>query len=381
MTTKLKAFFALAAIAIALISQAKAQSAIGPEETNRSNGTEKAGYRMKLCPLGAVPSFPVGLSEAYQVSVFGNRAFVLTQGAIAIIDISDPANPVQTGGFSPGIQDFVAFASDGKNIYGVTAPNHFTDPELEIWDVTDGAHPAKRSALSLGSRFFLGTIQVAGRLVFVKPLYDGNTIKIIDVSDPSRPRAMAEYSASGDTISGLAVSGDKLLVTSGGSLEVIGISTPASPKLLASLNLATKSWGIEVAGNTAFVGCYEADGFEGRSFLAVVDVSDPKRPVQTAKVGESTVPSGLTSVVAIAAGDFQSLGLMADGPGLVVKASGNNLFLSWPLWAQDFILQSTTHLADEGSWTPVLTVPMVQASRKQVSDPISNPAKFYRLKK
>ncbi len=265
-------------------------AAIGPcplraDDTMPSISPGKAGYRMKLSSLGAVPSFPVGLSEARQVSVFGNRAFVLTQGAIAIIDISDPANPVHTGGFSPGIQAFVTFASDGKNIYGVTAPNYSTDSELEIWDVTDGAHPAKRSSLWLGEKLFWSTIRVAGRLVFVEPLYEeGKEIKIIDVSDPSRPREMAEYSASGDSISSWAVSGDKLLVTSGGSLEVIDISIPASPKLLGSLNLASKSWSIEVVGNTAFVGCYEADGFEGRGFLAVVDVSDPKLPVQTAEV-------------------------------------------------------------------------------------------------
>jgi hypothetical protein len=97
--------------------------------------------------------------------------------------------------------------------------------------------------------------------------------------------------------------------------------------------------------------------------------------------GESTVPGGLTGVVAIAAGDFQSLAVVADGPALAVEASGNNLLLSWPLWAQDFGLQSTTDLADERSWSPVLTVPVVEASRNRVTDPISGPAKFYRLKK
>lgn len=75
---------------------------------------------MKLSSLGAWPSFPIGLSDARQVSVFGTRAFVLTGGAIAILDISDFANPVHTGGFNPGIQSFATFASDGKHIYGLT---------------------------------------------------------------------------------------------------------------------------------------------------------------------------------------------------------------------------------------------------------------------
>ena len=93
------------------------------------------------------------------------------------------------------------------------------------------------------------------------------------------------------------------------------------------------------------------------------------------------VPSGLTGVVAIAAGWRYKLALIADPPAIVVQASGNNILLSWPLSAPGFALQSTTNLTDENSWTPVLTAPVVEGSQNRVTDPISGPAKFYRLRK
>ena len=97
--------------------------------------------------------------------------------------------------------------------------------------------------------------------------------------------------------------------------------------------------------------------------------------------GESTVPDGLNAVVAIAASVNYNLALVASPPALTVRASGDNVLLSWPLSAQGFALQGTTNLMDVNSWTPVAAMPVVEGSRNRATDPISGPAKFYRLKK
>jgi hypothetical protein len=94
-----------------------------------------------------------------------------------------------------------------------------------------------------------------------------------------------------------------------------------------------------------------------------------------------TVPAGLTGVIDIAAGESHNLALVADAPALVVQASGENVLLSWPPWAQGFALQSTTNLVDDDSWTPALTTAVVEGSQNRVTDAIAGPAKFYRLKK
>jgi uncharacterized delta-60 repeat protein len=66
---------------------------------------------------------------------------------------------------------------------------------------------------------------------------------------------------------------------------------------------------------------------------------------------------------------------------LDVSHSDKGLTLSWPTNAVGFTLQSTTNLSDRSSWTPVLTVPVIEASRNQIADAISGPAKFYRLRR
>jgi hypothetical protein len=68
-------------------------------------------------------------------------------------------------------------------------------------------------------------------------------------------------------------------------------------------------------------------------------------------------------------------------PAIVVQASGTNLLLSWPLSAPGYTLQSTTNLADNNSWTTLTNAPVIVGSQNQVTDAISGPAKFYRLKK
>jgi pimeloyl-ACP methyl ester carboxylesterase len=68
-------------------------------------------------------------------------------------------------------------------------------------------------------------------------------------------------------------------------------------------------------------------------------------------------------------------------PSLQVQASGSDLLLSWPLWAQDFSLQTTINLADANSWTAVTSVPAIVDLRNTVTNSIEGGAKFFRLKK
>lgn len=68
-------------------------------------------------------------------------------------------------------------------------------------------------------------------------------------------------------------------------------------------------------------------------------------------------------------------------PSLQVKASTTNLFLSWPLSAQDFNLQSSTNLTDTNAWTTLTNAPAIVDLQNAVTNPISAGARFYRLKK
>ncbi len=68
-------------------------------------------------------------------------------------------------------------------------------------------------------------------------------------------------------------------------------------------------------------------------------------------------------------------------PSLQAQVSGSNLMLSWPMSAQNFSLQTTTNLADPNSWTTLPNVPAIVNLQNAVTNPVSDGARFYRLKK
>ena len=68
-------------------------------------------------------------------------------------------------------------------------------------------------------------------------------------------------------------------------------------------------------------------------------------------------------------------------PMLQAQMSGNNFVLTWPLSASDYVLQTSTNLTDTNSWTAVPNVPAIVNLQNAVTNPISDGARFYRLKK
>jgi hypothetical protein len=68
-------------------------------------------------------------------------------------------------------------------------------------------------------------------------------------------------------------------------------------------------------------------------------------------------------------------------PSLQAQMSGGNLMLSWPMSAQNFSLQTTTNLANPNSWTTLPNVPAIVNLQNAITNPASDGARFYRLKK
>ena len=67
-------------------------------------------------------------------------------------------------------------------------------------------------------------------------------------------------------------------------------------------------------------------------------------------------------------------------PTLGVARSGNNIVISWPAAAADFILESTVSLLP-ASWSRVTTTPLPVGNQLTVTVGVSGSATFYRLKK
>ena len=69
-------------------------------------------------------------------------------------------------------------------------------------------------------------------------------------------------------------------------------------------------------------------------------------------------------------------------PSLQAQVSGNNIFISWPLSAADYTLETSTNLtATNSSWTAITNTPAIVELQNAITNGISTGSRFYRLRK
>ena len=65
-------------------------------------------------------------------------------------------------------------------------------------------------------------------------------------------------------------------------------------------------------------------------------------------------------------------------PSLAIATAGNQAILSWPTWAPNFSMQSTTNLAVP-VWTAITNTPVVIDTNNVLTNCLSGDQRFYRL--
>ena len=70
-----------------------------------------------------------------------------------------------------------------------------------------------------------------------------------------------------------------------------------------------------------------------------------------------------------------------EKPALSAQPAGNQLVLSWPLSASDFVLETSPTLAFSNLWTVVTNIPAVQDFQYSLTNSFNGPGSFYRLRK
>ena len=99
--------------------------------------------------------------------------------------------------------------------------------------------------------------------------------------------------------------------------------------------------------------------------------------------GQSTLPSSVGNVTAIAAGFYTSIALVLPRPSLTLNSqpsSLNQLILSWPTNYSGFTLQSSASL-NPPTWADFPIPPMISGGQFFVTNPISSGSQFFRLRK
>lgn len=210
------------------------------------------------------------------VVVQGNNAYVGLGTQLAILDVSNPAQPVLVGESSPlpgAIQQvavagpyayatFIDGASGGFAVFGVLNP---TSPTRVGWIYPWEPQPDLPAGLA-----------VAGRYAYV--ISREGILYPVDVSSSANPVPLTTTGDFGFSGFNVSVNGASAYV--GGNspyFNVFTLAQPDFPKTLAEPSTPGTAWDVVASGSTVYV----ADGSSG---LVIYDLSNPFTPRQLGAV-------------------------------------------------------------------------------------------------
>ena len=303
-------------------------------------------------PLMAAFTIPLAGQLAYgvphDVAVSGNYAYVASQEAVSVFDISNAANPIQvavidTTGSAEGVavsgdKLYVADWSAGLRVIDISNP--LSPVETAVVDTPGYAYGVAVAGgyvyvadHAAGLRVFDETslaevdsydtagyawdVAVSGGYVFIADGFGG--LVVLNEADLS----VAATCAATDRILDVAVAGDFAYLADGtAGLKVFRISTLTCA--YGELSTTGKAFGVAVDGDFVYLAA-------GTAGLQVIDVRDPSNPFQadscdTPGRAYAVVVSGDVAYVADEAGGFIAVDVEgAPTPTLVsqVETAGN----------------------------------------------------------
>ena len=260
--------------------------------TNFTTGSTVALVNSRLNHAGSITYGMSNVTMDIPTDVFvsGNYAYVTSEevSGLEIFDISDSAHPAHKGSISDG--------TGGAHLAGLydvyVSGNYAYLPDfysnaLEIVDVSDPANPVHKGSITDGT----GGAQLAGAYgIYVSGNYayvasqSSNALEIVDISDPANPvhKGSLTNGAGGANLYkpyDVFVSGNYAYVIGTGGLEIVNVNNPASPFHKGSLTdgaggaLLGAPTDIYVSNNYAYIVC------EGSGALEIVDISNKVNPV------------------------------------------------------------------------------------------------------
>jgi len=198
---------------------------------------------------------------------------------LRILDVADPSQPLALSEYRADKLRKVRIV--GPTAYVASSPVE-SSIRLELVDVSDPSNPSREDVLSLGSlrgEAFLHDLAVANRIACISNSRGGPWL----VEDPptGEPRLVGSFATPGVT-EAAALSGE-LLAVAGGESGLL-LFEVGDPDGLAPLELPAAVGGfakdVAMADSTAYVASW-------RDGVRVLDVADPRAPVEIARVATS----------------------------------------------------------------------------------------------
>ncbi len=230
------------------------------------------------------------------VDVAGNYAYVANDdddAQLQVIDISNPALPSLIKSFKlNGVSGSGAigqsiFYSNSKIYIGTKAAS---GPEFHIVDVSNPAVPLDIGSYETGAN--VNDIFVSGNTAYIATSADNSELTILDVTNSSSIVKLGDFNAvAGDDGKSVYITGTTAYLgrTGGGSLSIINVSNPALPVQLGTANLGGAGVnGIIVRDYLAFLATTDSN-----KEFQIWNVSSSSAPVQWSSYNFSQVGTGV----------------------------------------------------------------------------------------
>jgi hypothetical protein len=191
----------------------------------------------------------------------------------------------------------------GRYVYTIGSGNPYgSSPLLAIYDIADPQNIRKVGELTVSGEVISEQLALVGNYAYVVALEEfsggGYDIKlrIVDVSDPTRPREVGQYAPTGKKVYAVIVGNNYAYVgvsgSGGSALHVLNISNPANPQFVREITNVDdlEGDGGTVAGNRLYL-------VHGTKGISIWDISQPDNPqrlgsLDTPGVARSVAVSG-----------------------------------------------------------------------------------------
>jgi hypothetical protein len=240
------------------------------------NATDTAGDEGELFSA-IVRGVSVSAAELSRIKTESDWATLSLNGNLVPVELStaDPNYPWITGNYdTPGsawdvkIVGNLAYFDDGNS--------------LQIIDISNPASPNFKGSYVFPD-YTYGGVQIVGNLAYRYGAgsYGIGSLQIIDISNPTSPTFKGSYG--NRSASGLQVVGNLAYLVSANNnyagysdLDIIDISNPASPIFKGSYTTYSAS-SVQVVGNLAYL--VSRLSYYGSSDLQIIDISNPASPI------------------------------------------------------------------------------------------------------
>ncbi|MEO5927691.1 MAG: hypothetical protein ABIO72_03135 [Patescibacteria group bacterium] len=242
---------------------------------------------------------PGGSFDADTIDIQGKYAYITDAGSVKfrVYDITRPSAPTLVTSTTIGSIGQMEVA--GRYAY---VANGTGSAGFEVVDISNPSSPTIIGTMASASSAS-GGLAVAGNNVYLSASAQG--VRVIDITDPTTPTTTG-FARGFSNPQTIRIQGRYAYVSdlggSAGFVRVVDTASSTAPSIIGSLSMTSYVYDMAVQGKYLY-------GLDGTN-LDVVDVSNPKAPVQ---VATSTHHASAGASALVLYGNYVIVALAADG--------------------------------------------------------------------